>query len=151
MKPLGSKPTFSCRESALHSLSRRDHGEYELRQKLRQKGYPDDEIDDALNYCLEHHYLDDLRFAKSQVRQHVYKGHGLRRIKQELSMKKVVDSVITEALEEEPQDWFELAKLAAEKKYKGISAADSKEYAKRVRYLQYRGFDFEQIKYALAG
>jgi regulatory protein len=68
-----------------------------------------------VNFCIDHNYLDDLRYAKSQIRQHVYKGHGEPRIRQELSQKRVSESVIEEALQEEPQDWFELAKAAAEK------------------------------------
>lgn len=130
-------------------LSRRDHGEYELYQKLSLKGYEEDAIQEAISFCLEHNYLDDLRYAKSQIRQHVYKGHGERRIRQELNQKRVPDSTIEKALEQEPQDWFELAKSAAEKKFKGIKAKEPKEYAKQVRFLQYRGYSFEQISYAL--
>ncbi len=144
-KPL----TLSSKEAAMQLLSRRDHGEYELYQKLALKGYSEDDIQQAVNFCLDHNYLDDLRYAKSQIRQHVYKGHGERRIRQELNQKRVAESVIELALEEEPQDWFELAKQAAEKKFKGVKAQDQKEYAKQVRFLQYRGYSFEQIAYAL--
>lgn len=144
------KPTtLSSKEAAMQLLSRRDHGEYELYQKLALKGYPEDEIDLAVNYCLDNHYLDDLRYAKSQIRQHVYKGHGERRIRQELSQKRVSEAVIACALQQEPQDWFERAKSAAEKKFKGHKANDQKEYAKQVRFLQYRGYSFDQIHYAL--
>jgi len=142
-------PTLSSKEAAMQLLSRRDHGEYELYQKLTLKGYGEDDIQQAVNFCLDHNYLDDLRYAKSQIRQHVYKGHGERRIRQELNQKRVAESVIELALEEEPQDWFELAKQAAEKKFKGVKAQDQKEYAKQVRFLQYRGYSFEQIAYAL--
>lgn len=142
-------PTLSSKEAAIQLLSRRDHGEYELYQKLALKGYGEDDIQQAVNFCLDHNYLDDLRYAKSQIRQHVYKGHGERRIRQELNQKRVAESVIEQALEEEPQDWFELAKQAAEKKFKGAKAKDQKEYAKQVRFLQYRGYSFEQIAYAL--
>ena len=142
-------PTLSSKEAAMQLLSRRDHGEYELYQKLTLKGYSEDDIQQAVNFCLDHNYLDDLRYAKSQIRQHVYKGHGERRIRQELNQKRVAESVIELALEEEPQDWFELAKQAAEKKFKGVKAQDQKEYAKQVRFLQYRGYSFDQIAYAL--
>ncbi len=104
----------------------------------------------TINFCLDHNYLDDLRYAKSQVRQHVYKGHGERRIRQELNQKRVAESIIDMAMAEEPQDWFELARMAAEKKFKGIKAKDQKEYAKQVRFLQYRGYSFDQISYALS-
>jgi len=144
-------PTLSSKEAAIQLLSRRDHGEYELYQKLSLKGYEEQDVQAAVNFCIDHNYLDDLRYAKSQVRQHVYKGHGERRIRQELSQKRVAESVIEAAFEQEPQDWFELAKSAAEKKFKGIKAKDQKEYAKQVRFLQYRGYSFEQISYALSG
>ncbi|MCC2525297.1 recombination regulator RecX [Vibrio coralliilyticus] len=143
-------PTLSSKEAAIQLLSRRDHGEYELYQKLAMKGYEEEAIQEAVNFCLDHNYLDDLRYAKSQVRQHVYKGHGERRIRQELNQKRVSESVIEKAFEEESQDWFELAKQAAEKKFKGVKAKDQKEYAKQVRFLQYRGYSFEQISYALS-
>ncbi|UPQ88339.1 recombination regulator RecX [Vibrio sinaloensis] len=142
-------PTLSSKEAAMQLLSRRDHGEYELYQKLALKGYDQQEIQQAVNFCQDHNYLDDLRYAKSQIRQHVYKGHGERRIRQELQQKRVADSVVEAALVEEQQDWFELAKQAAQKKFKGNRAKDQKEYAKQVRFLQYRGYSFEQISYAL--
>ncbi|CAH8210730.1 Regulatory protein RecX [Vibrio aestuarianus] len=115
MYPSNSKLTSSCKESALQLLSRRDHGEYELYQKLLLKGFEIEKVDEAMTYCREHQYLDDLRYAKSQVRQHVAKGHGERRICQELNQKRVSSEIVEQALEQEPQDWFELAKAAAEK------------------------------------
>ncbi len=142
-------PTLSSKEAAIQLLSRRDHGQYELCQKLALKGYEVADIEAAVNFCLDHNYLDDLRYAKSQIRQYVYKGYGERRIRQELNQKRVAESVIDEAMVQEPQDWFELAKIAAEKKFKGIKAKDQKEYAKQVRFMQYRGYSFEQISYAL--
>lgn len=144
-------PTLSSKEAAIQLLSRRDHGIYELHQKLLFKGYEQDDIEDAVRFCVEHNYLDDLRYAKSQIRQHVYKGHGELRIRQELNQKRVAEFVVDQAMQEESQDWFECAKRAAEKKFKGQKAVDQKEYAKQVRFLQYRGYTFEQISYALSG
>ena len=98
-------------------LSRRDHGEFELQQKLTLKEFEEQDIKQALEYCI---WLMAgwmiLRYAKSQVRQHVYKGHGKRRIQQELTMKQVADNIIEQAFDEEPQDWYELAKETAAKK-----------------------------------
>lgn len=142
-------PTVSSRQAAIQLLSRRDHGVNELYKKLAIKGYRQAEIEAAIDFCLQHHYLDDLRYAKSQVRQHVFKGNGERRIRQELAQKAIESPVIETALIEESQDWFELAKRAAQKKFKGYKANNSKEYAKQVRFLQYRGYSFDQIEYAL--
>lgn len=140
---------LSARESAINLLSRRDHSRYELTQKLLNKGYDSDEVELAVTYCAEHGYLDDLRYAKSQIRQHVTKGHGKLRIFQALKQQRVSDMEIEFAFDEEAIDWFELAKQVALKKFKGEPAEDQKMYAKQIRFMQYRGFDFEQISYAL--
>ena len=47
-------------------------------------------------------------------------------------------------------DWFALAADVAKRKFGFKSAQDQKAKAKRVRFMQYRGFNFEQIKYALS-
>ncbi len=142
-------PRLSCQEVAIQLLSRRDHGEKELCTKLTAKGFSSEEVECTLELCRRHHYLDDLRFACSQVRQHAGKLHGELRVRQELRHKGIAEQVVDQALEQEPQDWFELARSAAQKKYKGIRAKDRAGYAKQVRFLQYRGFSFEQITYAL--
>ncbi len=142
-------PRCSATECAINLLSRRDHGSYELTQKLTMKGYSDNDIQQAISYCQERRYLDDLRYAKGQVRQHIAKGHGEIKIKQTLSQKRLEEHDINRAIEEENTDWFELAKQTAQKKFKSKLAQDQKEYAKQVRFLLYRGFNFEQINYAL--
>lgn len=67
---------MSCKERALYLLTRRDHGEFELWQKLLLKGFEEEDVQQAVIYCKEQGYLDDQRFARSQVRQHIAKGHG---------------------------------------------------------------------------
>ena len=145
-----SPPKYSAKESAIYLLSRRDHGVYELAQKLATKGYEAEEIETAIQCCLDSNYLDDLRYAKSQIRQHISKGNGKLRIFQDLKLKRVAETDINLAFDEEETDWYQLARNVALKKFKGVKAKDQKEYAKQVRFLQYRGFDFEQINYALS-
>jgi regulatory protein len=140
---------FSAQQSALYLLSQRDYGSYELAIKLQSKGYLAEDIALAIEYCSENNYLDDRRYAQSQVRQHIYKGHGENRIRQALTANRVERELIAEALDTEQTDWFELAKSVAEKKYRNGPAGDQKEHAKRVRFLQYRGFSYDQISYAL--
>lgn len=144
-----SQPLRSIKEVTMQLLSRRDHGQYELTQKLLLRGYAEEEICHVVQFCIEYGYLDELRYARSQIRQHLYRGHGKRRIVQELTQKRVIATIIEQALAEESPDWFEFAKLTAQKKFKGIKAVDSKAYAKQIRFMQYRGYTFEQIDYAL--
>ncbi|MGX9419173.1 recombination regulator RecX [Vibrio sp. WJH972] len=143
--------TLSCKESALRLLSRRDHGRQELAGKLKIKGYELNEIDETIDYCDGLGYLDDVSFAESVLRQHINRCHGLLRIRQELKQKKIDNDIIDQVLQECQHDWFELAKQAAEKKTANRLQLDQKEKAKLIRYLQYRGFSFDQIKYALSG
>ncbi|GAB7218461.1 recombination regulator RecX [Vibrio comitans] len=142
-------PTWTAKKTALDLLSRSEYGRYELQQKLLNKGFELSDIDEAIEFCREHHYLDDLRYAKDQIKQHVEKGHGERRIRQDLHVKHVRIEVIVQALAEEPQNWFELAKLSVKKYFEEDAAIESHEYSKQVRFLQYRGFSSEQIQYAL--
>ncbi|CAM2941801.1 recombination regulator RecX [Vibrio rarus] len=144
------RPTnIAAKKAALHFLSCHEHGQYELQQKLLNKGFDVSDIDEAIRFCREHHYLDDLRYSKEQVRHNVKKGHGERRIRQELQAKQVLDDIIEQALNEEPQDWFQLAKLSAENSFHHFATQGSAEYAQQVRFLQYQGFSVEQIRYAL--
>lgn len=140
---------LSCKDSALQLLSRRDHGENELYQKLLVKGFIEGEIEECIAYCHNLGYIDDIKYAQSQIRQHIAKGHGEIRIRQELKQKRVSSGDIDVAFNSFDVDWLELARASAQKKYRILEKVDPKEYAKRVRFLQYRGFDFEQIQYAL--
>lgn len=142
-------PTWTAKKVALDLLSRSAYGRYELQQKLLNKGFELSDIDEAVEFCREHHYLDDLRYAKDQIKQHVEKGHGERRIRQNLHVKHVRSEIIDQALTEEPQNWFELAKLSVKKYLEENPICESHELSKQVRFLQYRGFSSEQIQYAL--
>ncbi|ENM5768756.1 recombination regulator RecX [Vibrio mimicus] len=139
----------ACRQSALQLLSRRDHSEYELQQKLALKGHQTEVIGEVVKYCLELGYLSDVRYAASQARQMVHKGYGEQRLRQQLKEKRVAEDVIEQVLAEQTIDWFELAKEVAHKKFKSGISLERSQYAKQVRYLQYRGFNFDQIRYAL--
>ncbi|ENM5852636.1 recombination regulator RecX [Vibrio mimicus] len=139
----------ACRQSALQLLSRRDHSEHELQQKLALKGHQTEVIDEVVKYCLELGYLSDVRYAASQTRQMVHKGYGEQRLRQQLKEKRVAEDVIGQVLAEQTIDWFELAKEVAHKKFKSGISLERSQYAKQVRYLQYRGFSFDQIRYAL--
>ncbi|MCR9387459.1 recombination regulator RecX [Vibrio metoecus] len=139
----------ACRQSALQLLSRRDHSEYELHQKLTLKGHVHEVVDEVVKYCLELGYLSDVRYTASQARQMVHKGYGEQRLRQQLKEKRVAEAVIEQVLAEQTIDWFELAKEVAHKKFKAGISFERSQYAKQVRYLQYRGFNFDQIRYAL--
>lgn len=146
---------------AMNVLSVRDHSEVEIRRKLAaylQKTMTapqesDDaaacvaaeEIESAIAYCTEHGWLDDERYARRYISSRSRKGYGAQRIKAELGQKGVDKTTIAAALSECDIDWYELVKIAAEKKFGHHLPVEWKEKAKLQRYLQYRGFSHEEI------
>ena len=141
-------------EYAVRLLSRRDHSIYEMQQKLKLRQCPPDEITAAINYCLENDWLNDQRFAASFLRLGVSKGHGWQRICFDAKSKGINSALIEQAEKNAPHDWFELAKELALKRFADIHGTlpdvDYKQRAKWFRYLQYRGFSFDEINYALS-
>jgi regulatory protein len=59
-------------------------------------------------------------------------------------------SLLEKVIEELEVDWFELAQDAYNKKYSNTPAdLEYKDKAKRVRYLMYRGFSYDEIDFAM--
>ena len=73
-------------------------------------------------------------------------GYGPLRIRQELHLRGVADSLINELLEQEERDWFSRLRHVREKKFGPSLPSDFKEQARQSRFLQYRGFSAEQIR-----
>ena len=135
---------------ALSLLSHREHSKKELATKLKTRGHEEEEINATIERLEEMNYLNDERFAEIFVRSRLSKPLGANRIQQELIQKGINSELAKTALSEANVDWFELAKQLKERKFGEEISTDFKEKAKQSRYLQYRGFDFEQIKYAVS-
>lgn len=130
-------------------LARREHSEYELRQKLNQREFPIDEIELAIERLLDKDYLSDTRFAHSTCRYRVNRGYGWRYIANELKQKGVCSTIIQQLNNNCEIDWYLQAELAYNKRFGNGSGKDSpsthKEQAKKIRFLQYRGFSTDEI------
>ena len=80
-----AKKKRSCYQTALDLLSRRDHFQRELVEKLRARSFPADEIDVAIARCQELDLLDDERVAQRFVEVRAAdRGWGPRRLAAEL-------------------------------------------------------------------
>jgi regulatory protein len=137
------------RIAAMDLLTGREYSRTELATKLNRRFDSHPSIDEVLAKITEEGLQSDKRFAEAFVRSRIYRGHGLARIRQDIRQKGIADELIAEALEVADIDWYELAKDVAVRKFGRRSAADQREKAKRMRFMQYRGFNYEQIKYAL--
>jgi len=142
--------TLSIFDQALSLLSHREHATKELANKLKLKGHAEEEIALTIERLQEINYLNDERFAEIFVRSRISKPLGANRILQELIQKGINSTLAKETVNNAEADWFELARQLKERRFGEETTSDFKEKGKQSRYLQYRGFKFDEIKYALS-
>lgn len=134
---------------AIGLLSRRDHSSHELLDKLQQRGVAAELAQTTLLRCQQEQYQSDQRFAEMLVRHCISKGQGLAVVRQLSRQHRIESDLLQQALDDAEPDWFELARSCAQKKFGEGSAGSDKERLKRMAFLQRRGFNSEQIRYAL--
>lgn len=138
-----------CYEEACRLLARREHSLRELRSKLGSKGFEADELDEALERLIDQGLQSDARYAAALLRSRMQRGQGPLRIRRELADNGLDSETIATLFETEEPDWWELAREVRVRKFAEAVPSDYKEKARQMRFLQYRGFDMEQIRYAL--
>jgi len=127
--------------SALNSLTRREHSVWELKNKLKQKGYSDLDAANAVEECQRLGYQSDDRFAELLCRSRIMQGYGPVRIKQELAAKGINAEMIEHVLDHEAEEsWLERAFTVANKKCQAWASLSWDEQQKLKRFLLYRGF-----------
>ena len=134
---------------ALGWLSRRDHSEAELQQKLAQRGAEQHQILQVINWCKRENYLNQHRFTVMLVRNRCRQGYGPVWVRQECRQHQISEDELQQALAEYEPDWFDIARQQYQKKFGTAPATEYQDKMKRMAYLQRRGFNSEQIKYAL--
>ena len=140
-----SKPSQkNAINSALRILTPRDHSEYELVRKLKQRGFSREDIDGAIAYCKQFDYINDERTAQVYIRQLKRKGYGKKRIQLELNKKGLKGTRIQGILDEcvSETDEREGAELILKKNIKRFQRErdELKRRDKIYRFLHARGF-----------
>ena len=135
---------------AVHLLSIREHGKLELARKLTQK-LPECSqcLDDVLAALEAKGYLSEQRYVEAFIRKEQALGHGLIRIKAALREKGADADVVSDVLAMDDTDWRALAQQVRIKKFGTTLATDKTEQAAQMRFLSYRGFDSDTIRYVL--
>ena len=126
-------------------LARREHSAFEIRRKLKQNDIAESEIEAAVAHLQQEGLLSDARFAEAYINMRMGKGYGPLRIALELKERGVAESDYGYYLYAGNMDWWTALKAAYEKKYGTEPCTDYREKAKRMRYLQYRGFAVDKI------
>jgi regulatory protein len=135
--------------AAVRLLSRREHSIEELRRKLATKGYAEDGIATVLEKLAAKKQVSDERFVSSYVHHHARRGQGPVRIRAELRQQGVTDSQIEQEVSDGETDWARLAGEVRRRKFGAELPRTPSERAKQARFLQYRGFNSDQIRAAL--
>lgn len=137
------------RRRAMDLLAMREHSRKELRGKLQARMDDTDSLDDVLDRLEQDELLSDQRFAEAFVRSRINRGQGPVRLRQELMQRGVTEALAHQAIESQGCDWFALAEEVAERRFGSEPASERRELARRLRFLQYRGFTTEQCRRAL--
>jgi len=162
-----SELIVKAKSAAIKLLSRREYTALELKTKLSQKDYPEDIINQVIEYLQAKDWQSEERSAEMFLRHGVLCGWGPNKIKQQMQQRGLTESIIQAAFyEQDPkQDWGDLANQIALKKFpesflqneysKSCSQDSSdaknnlKNKAKLQRFLYNRGFEQEHINYVL--
>ena len=145
------------RKEILHEsgilLGGRDYTEKRLTEKLLERDYPEDLVQEAVQSLKEARYLDDRRFAEQYLSAHL-SDRSIARIRQDLAQRGVDNKLIDEAVSacsvEEIQE-EELAQIRQllKKRHYDPESADYAEQQKTAAFLYRRGFDAGLIRKAM--
>lgn len=135
------------RLAAMNLLARREHSRQELFQKLKKRFGDAALIERQLDQLVAENLQSDARYAESFVRQRFNRGHGPLRIRQEMRQKEIPEAEIQAAMGVEEYDWAASAERVWHSKFGSAPSGDVREKARRVRFMQYRGFSHEDYQH----
>jgi regulatory protein len=130
---------------ALRFLARREHSRAELSRKLAPHAESAEALLFLLNELEARKHLSDERYAEARAHSMARK-YGAARIRQDLKAKGVAAAVVARISSEGE---LERAKAILARKYRDV-AFTRHEKARRMRFLQSRGFSFDTIRSALS-
>lgn len=133
-------------ELALNYLSYRPRSEGEVRKRLRQKGYPEQAVEEAMDRLRRAGLVDDEAFARYWIaNRDQFKPRGRYALRQELRQKGVPDRVVGELLEDvnEDDNAYQAA-IQRLSRWQGLALDEQRR--KLSGYLQRRGFRYETIR-----
>ena len=129
---------------ALDIISRREHSQKELSDKLIKKFNIPELVDSVIHNLLEKNLINDCRYSEAYVVARKRKGFGPKKIGYELVSRGVNENTASEVIDAEG-GWNEAALKAFNKKFKAGIGEDFKQQNKQKVFLQNRGFSFQEI------
>ena len=139
-----------AKKKALRILEQMDRTEAELSVKLKQKGYTQEVIEEAVAYVKSFGYLDDAGYAERFI-VNKQRTKSKKEIYALLSQKGVARDLIESAMESGYTEYREIETIRHLFQKKGLSAKEctAEEKQKFYGYLLRRGFRGEDIRQVL--
>ena len=142
---------ISIRDYALYLIEFKDRTEKELRDKFREKGYDENDIEDEIEFLKNYGYINDRRYAEHFTHDAInIKKWGKMRIRTELLRKGVdretVDNTIEDAFFEVEDD---LVLNQMQTRFKNSDFSNIKERTRIFNFFMRRGFSPDEIKGAI--
>lgn len=128
---------------------KRPHSEKEVRDRLREKGTSEEDIDTVVALCIDYGFINDAEYAGMIVRHYAGNGYGPGRIRTELHRRGVPKDLWDAALEELPEGTENIDRLLAAR-LRGKDINDKKERDKAANALFRKGYPWTDIRAALA-
>jgi len=138
---------------AISVLSRNSKSEKQLIQKMQDKGYEEQFIENAIVKLKKQKYIDDEAYSEAFINNKInISKDGKRKIKEALYNKGIDKQTVDEKLQEiTDDDEIERAYLLGVKKLRTIKEEDI--YRKRMKlsnYLISKGFEYSTVKKAIS-
>ena len=137
-----------ARERCLYLLDDMARTEYQLRSRLKEGFYPEDAIEEAISYCKDKHYIDDLDYAKRFISYRSEKL-SIRMIRKKLMEKGIDRDTIDIAFQESEISEADTLRAMIEKKYGDPSDLTFEDKQKAMRKLLSAGFSYDAVKSAM--
>ena len=148
MNDMSTRSQKSAVEKAMDLLLFKARSEYELRSKLKEKEYSDEEIDEAIKYVSSFGYLNDRKYAEQFVLSNSSKK-SISSIRYELKQKRIDDEIIDEVLMDVETDEEDIVYELILKKAGEPHVPDEKEERRLFGFCARRGFSTATIFKAL--
>lgn len=146
---------YFIKQSAYNILSRRVHSVKELQNKLRNKKYDPELINEIINHLISLNLLNDFKFAADFIEEKVkLSAWGKSRLKVELMKRGVSQEIISKLLDENLSEdtQYENAVKLAEKKLKILNNRQTDKVIlvrKLYTFLQSKGYNYSISKQAV--
>lgn len=133
--------------------ARAEHCTFELKTKLRNWSIIGADADEVIDSLIKNRFVDDLRFARSFVRdRYRFSGYGKRKIALALAAKRIPRDIIAEALDEIDEEiYYNNLRHITERKATTLNLSIFEERNKLYRYLISRGYESSLAARAIKG